>query len=195
VSAIRWIAGTRTICRPRRVWPSLARTAAAIIATAALALPAAAFGNSQQTNVQKALAYSRCMRSHGVSRFPDPTSVGVIPKVTLALLGVGSAALQSAQAACRNLLPSTLQPGPPSQAELRQAWSNTLRFARCMRSDGVAGWPDPTSDSPNSDRPNFNLPVGIDLNSPRIAARIRECEPLLDGWSPYVNSAGNLPGT
>jgi hypothetical protein len=130
-----------------------------------------------------------------VSRFPDPTSAGVIPKVTLQQLGVGSAALQLAQAACKNLLPSALQPGPPSQAELRQAWSNSLRFARCMRSHGVPGWPDPTGDSSDSDRPNFNLPVGLDLNSPRITDRIRACEPLLDGWSPYVNSAGNLPGT
>jgi hypothetical protein len=184
---------TRVIRRPRRAWPPVARTAVAITATASLALPAAAYANGQ-TNIQKALAYSSCMRRHGVQRFPDPDSSGVIPKVSLQQLGVSSLRFQAAQAACRRLLP-TNQAGPPTQSALRQAWSNTVKFARCMRSHGVSNWPDPTADSTHPDRPNFNLPVGIDLNSPQMTTKIRKCEPLLHGWSPYVNSAANLPGT
>ncbi|HEY2202568.1 MAG TPA: hypothetical protein VGH56_11815, partial [Solirubrobacteraceae bacterium] len=49
---------THFIRGPRRTWQPLTRTAAAIIATVGMALPAAvAFGSSQPTNVQKAQAY------------------------------------------------------------------------------------------------------------------------------------------
>jgi hypothetical protein len=184
---------TRVIRRPRRARPSAAQIAA-ITAAASLALPATALGGGQVT-IQKALAYSSCMRRHGVQKFPDPDIAGVIPKVSLQRLGVSGSQFQAALTACRQLLPSADQAGPPTQAELRQAWNNSLLFARCMRSHGVPNWPDPTGDSTHPDRPNFNLPVGIHLNSPRITTRIHKCEPLLDGWSPYVNSAANLPGT
>ena len=187
------------IRRPRRAWAPTARTAAAIIATASVALPAAAFGSGQSTNTQKALAYSRCMRSHGVLNFPDPDSSGLIPKVSLQQLEVSGARFQAAQTACRRLLPLSNQPGPPTQTELREAWNDTLKFAHCMRSHGTRNWPDPARDSESPDRPAFYLPVGIDLNSPQTTTKLRRCEPLLHGWSPYIHSAAtgqtNLPGT
>jgi hypothetical protein len=76
---------TRVMRWPRRAWPPTARTAA-IIATAALALLAAACSGSPSStgssgspnatgaaNSPSAVAYSRCIRSHGVPDFPDPT--------------------------------------------------------------------------------------------------------------------------
>ena len=63
-----------------------ARTAAAIIATAALTLMAACGGSRSaagaggsptaggSANSQQALAYSACMRWHGVPKFPDASS-------------------------------------------------------------------------------------------------------------------------
>jgi hypothetical protein len=81
---------SRVLCRPRRAGPRPARTATAIIAAAALALLAVACGSGSGSppsagsggsphrdgspNSQKALAYSRCMRSHGVPKYPDPGS-------------------------------------------------------------------------------------------------------------------------
>ena len=71
----------RVIRRPWQVWTHTARIAAAIVATTAVALPAAAFGASpsstaaggssaarilglsQSTNAQEALAFARCMPS------------------------------------------------------------------------------------------------------------------------------------
>jgi hypothetical protein len=51
------------------------RTAAAIVDTAGLALLAAACGGSKVGHVaarqNAAIAFSRCMRSHGVSNWPD----------------------------------------------------------------------------------------------------------------------------
>ena len=100
---------TRVMRRPRRA----ARTAAAIIATAALALLATACSaspsstgsgratnaggsaNSPSANSQKALAFSRCVRSRGVPNYPDPDSSGGIAKETAQQLGVSSSQLQA----------------------------------------------------------------------------------------------------
>jgi len=109
---------TRVIRRPRRAWPPTARTAAAIIATAILVLPVVAFASSQSSNTQKALAYSRCMRSHGVLNFPDPNSSGAFPKVSAQQLGVSSTAFQAAQNHCRYLLPNG--GSGPSQTQTQQ---------------------------------------------------------------------------
>jgi hypothetical protein len=116
----------RVIRRPRRAWPRKARTAAAVIATASLALLAVAcaspsstgFGgtpneavaaNIQSTSSQQTLAYSRCMRSHGVPNFPDPDSSGNLPASTKQI-GVSNPRFDAAQAACRHLLPIGSQP-------------------------------------------------------------------------------------
>jgi hypothetical protein len=198
--------------RQTRAWPPAVRTSATIIATATLALLAAACRSSPSsadagsspnagistsssneggaTNSPSAVRYSHCVRSHGVPNFPDPDITGQIPKTSAQQLGVSSSQFQAALTACRPLLPNSNQGGPPSQAELQEAWSVTRNFARCMRSHGVSNWPDPTSDpAHHPERPTFNLqPVGIDQNSPQITTKIRECEPLLHGWDPYVNT-------
>ena len=76
---------TRAMRRPQRAWLPAARTAAAIIAAAALVLPATACSSPSSTgsggspnarasaNSPSLVSYSRCMRSHGVPNFPDPT--------------------------------------------------------------------------------------------------------------------------
>ena len=88
---------TRVMRRPRRTRPLAARTAAVIIATGALALLATACGNSSSSTGSggssnaggpvssraansKTVAFSHCMRSHGVPAFPDPTRRGGVPK-------------------------------------------------------------------------------------------------------------------
>ena len=52
------------------------------------------------------LAYSSCVRSHGVPNFPDPTSGGGIPKETAQKLGVSQSQLEAAQSDCTRLLPA-----------------------------------------------------------------------------------------
>jgi hypothetical protein len=163
---------------PRRPWPPVAQTAAAIIATASLALLAAACsgsppsagssGSSSGSANARLVAYSQCMRSHGVPNFPDPVG-GVPPKVTAQELGVSSSQLQVAQGACQHLFPATggsltassLQQcylaGVCPQALVQQALSAGREFAQCMRSHGAPDWPDPTLDSQG--RPLFNINV------------------------------------
>jgi hypothetical protein len=74
---------TRVMRRPPRAWPRPARAAGAIIATAALALLAAACsggpsstdgspGAGGPAGTPSAVAYSACMHSQGVPNYPDP---------------------------------------------------------------------------------------------------------------------------
>ena len=132
------------IRRPRGEWSPTARLVVAIIAAAGLAVPGAAFGGSQSTNTQRALVYSRCMRSHGVLKFPDPNSGGAIPKVGLQELAVSSTVFQAAQKACQHLLPNS---GQSSQAWDQKALNALWNFARCVRAHGVPNWPDPLAES------------------------------------------------
>ncbi|HYW25990.1 MAG TPA: hypothetical protein VE953_17590 [Terriglobales bacterium] len=131
------------------------------------------------------------MRSHGVPSFPDPAGAGGIPKETPQQLGVTSSQLQSAQSACMHLLP-TAGSGPTS-AELQQSWRDMGNFARCMRSHGVANWPDPTRYPQHPERPTFDLQsVGIDPNSPQMSTPIHECVPQLHGINPqHLGESGS----
>jgi hypothetical protein len=182
--------------RPRRAELPIARTATVIIATGALALLAAACSSGSLSSGgsldagglanSRLVAYSQCMRSHGMPNFPDPTG-GVPPKVTAQELGVSSSQLQAAQRACQRLLPavgasltaSSLQrcylAGVCPQALVRQAVNGGLQFARCMRSHGVPNWPDPTIDSQG--RPVFNVDVPRPP-PPQVSTAINECEGL-----------------
>jgi hypothetical protein len=118
---------TGVVCWPRRAGPRRARTAAAIIASAGLALLAAACGGGSSSAgpggsrgaggsvpSPSALAYSACMRSHGVPKYPDPGSSRQLPKTGAQLPGVSSSQYQAAQQACRHLLPAG---GPLPQQE------------------------------------------------------------------------------
>ena len=167
--------------RPRQARPPAARAATVLIATAALVLLAAACSGSPSstgaggssstggaTSSPSAVAYSHCMRSHGVPDFPDPGSSG-IPKVSPQQLGVASSRWQAAQSTCARLL-------RPTQGQARQIVTGMLNFARCMRSHGVPDWPDPTTGS--NGQPEFDIP-GIDPDSPRISNTAGECTRLL----------------
>jgi hypothetical protein len=101
---------TRVTRRHRRPRSRPARTAAAVVATAVLALLAVACsggsspaGSGGSPNAggslssPSPLAFSRCMRSHGVPHFPDPAISGQVPKFSAQTLSVSSSQLQAAE--------------------------------------------------------------------------------------------------
>src|SRR5258708_32803737 len=200
--------GTPVMRRPRQAWPPAARTAAATIAAAALALLAACSGSpssptgssgspnaAEESSSPSAVAYSSCMRSHRVPNFPDPASNGQVPKADAQVLGVSSSQLQAAQRACQHLHPTNggsltasmmlcLQTGDCPQAMVQQVLTTERRFAQCMRSHGVPGWPDPTVEQ---GRPAFNLlhVHGFDPNSTLIRyTKTSECQRTIQGTLP-----------
>lgn len=104
--------------------------------------------NSSQTQLQQeALNFAGCMRSHGVSNFPDPTPNGGGFNVNVPGINPSSPAFKAAQTACRQLLPvKRPQSGPPSA----HAYMRLLHWAGCMRAHGMSGLPDPRPDPPPS---------------------------------------------
>ena len=110
----------RVMDRHLLAWPPTARTRAAIIAAAALALLGAACSDSPASagsggspnaggsaSSPSAVAYSGCMRSHGVPDYPDPSSSGTLPKPDAQAFGVSSSQFNAAQTDCQHLLPAT----------------------------------------------------------------------------------------
>jgi hypothetical protein len=172
------------------------KTVPLLIVVAGLALlaacsgPAAPAGSPSSASASSspgAVAYSHCMRSHGVPSFPDPASNGSLPKTSAQTLGVSSSRFESAQQACQAELPATtssqqqarqcLLAGDCPQALVQQMLTADRRFAACMRSHGVPSWPDPTLGPGGG--PFFNLvPAGIthsQTHSPPISDKLAEC--------------------
>jgi hypothetical protein len=145
-------------------------TVAIVAATGVVVLAGCGGSATPSSHANGWVAYSGCVRAHGVPRFPDPASNGQAPpKRSLGQLGVSSARFQAAQTACRRLLPSGGQ--PPSQAEQAQVRAQALRFAQCVRAHGLPGFPDPGSDGRIPDPAS----VGIDQGSPKFEAANQAC--------------------
>jgi hypothetical protein len=134
------------------------------------------------TQLGAAVAFSRCMRSNGVPRFPDPAQLSQEGaqgrKPTLDQLGVSATQFDAARRACAHFLPNGGAPqgsDQPSRARL----ADMLSFARCMRSHGLANFPDPT--------PQQGLKVemvqaaGIDVHSPAVLRAVYACLPASHG--------------
>ena len=172
-----------------------ARATVVIIAATGIALLAAASASSHSTNTQQALAYIRCVRSHGVPRYPDPTSgnetASGLPKVSPQQLGVSSSQLNLAERACRRLLPTASQPTAAGSQQMLRKMEN---FALCMRSRGVSNWPDPkasTLQALSMGAPAYMFHLdglqGLDGRSfsPRIADAITRCQHRTGSQVPY----------
>jgi hypothetical protein len=164
---------------------------------AGTALLAAACGGSPASGGAKlgsqdegAVAFAHCMRSHGVTRFPDTAADRKYPSPQR--LGVGSSQFQAAQRACQHLLGASdlaasvtacLSTGECAPALLHRIMTEGLAFARCMRAHGVPNWPDPTL-YPEDHAPIFNLlhVHGFDPRSPQVEHQMDACR--------HVYSAG-----
>ena len=124
------------------------------------------------------------MRSNGVSKYPDPDTSGTTPKVGLDQLGVSSSRFQSAERACRHLLPNGGR--PPNETQQQQVKALGLRFAQCVRAHGVPSFPDPRNDGRIPDPAT----VGIDQGSPTFEAANQACGKWRPPYMPS-NSAYN----
>ena len=189
---------------------SAMRTAAVVIAAAALAVLAAACSSNRPSSAgsgsspsasgshasRSALAYSACMRSHGVPGYPDPDSSGQLPKTDAQFLGVSSSQYQAAQQSCRHLLPTggplqqqeaqCMQNNDCTPAMVQQMLTADRKLAGCMRSHGVPNFPDPASGG--SGGPYFPISTaGISeaaSRTPRFEATLNQCARLTEDNAP-----------
>ena len=126
-------------------------------------------GGSAIQNVR--LAVAQCMRSHGVSAFPDPSASG-FSHTSAGSLGVSNTVYQAALDACRHLVPNSYASSGTSQ----QVLSQVLTFSKCMRSHGVPNYPDP---NPSGGLGTELAQLGINVNSPQFQATLRTCDRLV----------------
>jgi hypothetical protein len=114
------------------------------------------------SNREQAMKFAQCMRDNGVSQFPDPDASGALTidaVVNGSSIDPNSATFQQALSACRDLEPAGFM-GPTRSAEQQQA---ALKFAQCMRNNGVKDFPDPAPDAPLIDTnkiPSSDTPSG-----------------------------------
>jgi hypothetical protein len=183
-------------------------SAAALVAAASLALVVAACGGSPGGQVAQlastttttpgssastasaaatpedgALAFARCLRSHGVPDYPDPTRSGLV-KESPQQLGVSSSRFQSASSDCNHLLPNG--GSGPNPAQIQEVRAQALQFSECVREHGVPNFPDPGSDGRIPDPAS----AGIDQGSPKFEAANRECGKFRPPYMPS-NAAYN----
>lgn len=132
-------------------------------AMAGLALTAAACGAAMNSSSASAasgpLKEARCMRSHGVPRFPDPKRGG--PSVVPNWINPQAPAFKSAQKACAQFLNGGGSNAAAGTASEKHA---LLSLAKCMRSHGFPNFSDPTTSAPPAPPPGSHTgnAIGID---------------------------------
>ena len=154
--------------------------AATVIAALGSSAPSSAGLPTQpqtQQLQQGAVRFARCMRSHGLPNFPDPTSAQQF-KQSIGASAEGSPTSRSAETACQHLLPGG---GPPreSAAERHAQIVASLAFARCLRSHGFSNFPDPTSSGQLTHEMLAN--AGIDLHQPALLQAADACVSVTHG--------------
>jgi hypothetical protein len=96
---------------------------------------------------QQALKFSQCMRTHGVGEFPDPNPSGSLTLdgvVNGSSLDPDAPAWKTAIAACKDLEPA----GFTGHKRTAQQQKAALRFAQCIRANGMKDFADPGPDDP-----------------------------------------------
>lgn len=129
---------------------------------------------------EKAMKFSACMRDNGVSAFPDPNASGDLTIDAVAngsSLDTSSPAFKQAISACRDLEP----PGFTGHRRTAQQQQAALKFAECMRENGVPDFPDPTPDGALIDTNRIPSAAGRGaLDIPGFQAATQKCRDLLD---------------
>ncbi len=136
--------------------------------------------NGSASPDSQAVAYSACVRAHGVPNFPDPkvttngnevkVAIGINPSIS------GNPHFNSAQQACRKLLPGGEGGGPGHQISPREQ-SQYLKAAACIRAHGIPNFPDPTFSGGGVHVSH----KGINLQSPQAHAAEVACQALIPG--------------
>jgi hypothetical protein len=130
---------------------------------------------------EKAMKFAACMRDNGVRKFPDPDASGGLTidgVLNGSSLDPGAPAWKKAIAACKDLEPA----GFTGHRRSAQQQAFALRFAQCMRDNGVKDFPDPTNDGPLIDTNRIPSAAGRGaLHIPGFQAAVQTCRDALAG--------------
>jgi hypothetical protein len=103
------------------------------------AKPSASASAASGNDKERFLQYAQCMRDNGVPEFPDPEVDGGAVRMQMPR-GLDRAKVEAAQAKCKQYLPNWGEANGPVDPEVRE---QVLKFAQCMRDNGVPNFPDP----------------------------------------------------
>lgn len=147
-------------------------------ATHALTSPAA---SPQATG---ALAFARCMRAHGLPKWPDPEGNGIFDKSKLRAAGYSTAQTRAVEdGPCNGVLPTA---GPvPSPTISVQDQQDYIDAVACMRAHGISNFPDPAF---SGGHVTLVPPPGIDTNSTLFMQAQHVCQQLIPTGLPYSGS-------
>jgi hypothetical protein len=129
-----------------------------------------------------------CMRTHGLSNFPDPAvatdgpAAGQVILDKSALKNYSDGVVNQALSACRSALDRAGLSSGQSSTVSPQEIQARLALARCIRAHGVPNFPDP-----NPTTGDVTAPPGLSKTSPSILAAIQACPSL-------AQAAGLSPG-
>jgi hypothetical protein len=168
---------------PGRSWPGKAiLLAAALLATVVVAACSGGSSNSATPGGgnpnSRALAYASCMRSHGITDFPDPNAQGGFSAPNG--MNPNSPQYATANNDCKSLDYSSPPPYNPTMA------AALLKYAICMRGHGASWFPDPNAQG----HLDVSFPKGEGPNDPQYVAANKACSDDLPGGS---NNSGNGP--
>ncbi len=136
-------------------------------------------GDNAAANRQQAVKFAQCMRDNGVREFPDPDASGQLTIDGIAngsSVNPNSAAFKQAISACKDLEPSGFIGHKRSPEQQKAA----LKFAQCIRDNGVKDFPDPTLDGPLIDTnriPSSGTQGGMSI----LNAAMQKCRDFASG--------------
>lgn len=133
--------------RRRRLLATLALIATVTSIGACGSTAPAGSSSGTTANAHKAVKFAKCMRSNGVSDFPDPGASGRLTidgVVNGSSLDPDTPAFKQAIGACKNLEPA----GFTGSKRSPQQTQGALKFAQCIRENGAKDFPDPANGQP-----------------------------------------------
>ncbi len=133
------------------------------------------------------MKFSGCMRAHGLSDFPDPT-VGSNGLPNWSGVDNQAPAYKAADQVCKQDLPEI---GPHTSAEKATAQAAALKYATCMRSNGVPDFPDPNGQG----LIQVNATGTLEPSSPAFHKAEAACKSLDNGFGESAATAvSSAPG-
>ena len=161
----------------RKLRPLAAFAIVAVISAGCSSAPAETGGSGGDNTAatrQKAVKFAECMRHNGVSQFPDPDASGQLTidgVLNGSSLDPKTPAWKNAIGACKDLEP----PGFVGHKRTAQQQEAAIKFAQCIRKNGVKDFPDPTPDGPLIDTGRIPSLAGKDPRSSPLTAAMRTC--------------------
>ncbi len=130
--------------------------------------------SAAQAPIASALAFAECMRSNGVTNYPDPSSNGHPQSIDQ--IDPNSSTFLRAYKGCQKYAPNG-EVGPPAPTAAQLGFA--LAFAQCIRKHGFPQFPDPLT----TYGPGFTLGRGeyfplmstIEVQSPAFMQAAKAC--------------------